>query len=881
MSDGMSVSSPAPEANLPKGIPSDVGMSVRQEANLPEGIPTDVSMSVRQKAMTTLLQDADGRPDHEINAVLGADVKVLSHDQDTFLRDQTRRHHDSVYEIAEVTQPEVTELEVTQLPEENYHEVEARESCERVDKFTAIVSGQKTVHDAIMMCVWEGEKEIERGQKYQRGSLRPGSAAGSAAEALRAGPREINALIVAEKFQENQARDERFYDGRKEVQRREVQTHAEKKMSNEEAESRHALRTEELLWDQNEKIYVNQQKRGDCQRMRQEIQRDEDRRWKIMQAKFYPMQKKHHATRPNSSPSKKTKASSGVNTEDEAEEEHPIYTHMCASHAKYNGTLANFSQFVADNERRTDKDWMKIYGTTKKGRLTELGDKRAKAAKGRDAVKRAVKTALSVHNIRESGESVADAEVPVIDDTITLEPERIEIESPKSMAFDEIRRKRCKELKQDVERAGRAKAVRDLAKQQAAQERSKLVVAQKIAAAGSNNQAWESKNSEATARRQQGAEFNGDAIFKKHEDHAIAHFELKQQQQETLEDRMAGIALLQQSVLHSAQHLTQTNEQIRRIKIEEKSSVASDSNKQKLAGLAYRNDPLKHAKELEAVLQRRQGFVEEFRQQASSEIDCKLVRSTSALKRVKKAATPSEALENRRPQSCTAASRRPQPSELSLPYDMVPPSGLFALSTRDIPDSPSSGAIRERSATDFAAEMLERATPKAMQPLRRTSLTLTPGTAAFRAAGQGIEPPSPASAGQTPSLLAEADPIGFLRHRFETAESLGQALTPSAHPRHLAEPSQEPLPEASGRRHPRACRSNLLRSSSMTEQANLKSPTAHQRRPSHQSATSDKTGDGDDHLSEDSGGEEEHFLQELEERSAKWLKEARRKVYTA
>lgn len=837
------------------------------EASLPEG---DVSPSCRQKAMTALLQDADGRPDQEIKAVLGANVKVLSDDQDAFLRDQCRRHRDSVSLAFEDGCPldieEVTQLEVTQLPEESYNEVEARESCERTDKFTAIVSGQKTVHDAIMMCVWEGEKETERGQQYHASRSQPSLRPGSAAE-LRAGPRQINALIVSEKFQEHQARNERFYDGRKEVQRRELQIKEENKISNEEAESRFALRTEELLWEQQDKIYVNQQKRGDCQRMRQEIQRDEDRRWKIMQAKFYPMQKRH-VTRPSSSPTKKTKASIVVDTEDEPEQEHPIYTHMCASHAKYKDKLANFQQFVADNEQRTDKDWMKIYGTTKKGRLLELTDKRAKAARGRDAVKRAVKTALSVHNIRES---VTDADVPVMDDTdtIALESEKIEIETPKSMAFDEMRRRRCKELRHDHDDQRRAKAARDLAKMKAHHERSKLEVAKKTAAAESNNQAWVSKNSEAAARRQQGAEFNGDAIFKKHEDHAIAHFELKQQQQETLEDRMAGIALLQQSVLHSAQHLTQSNEQIRRIKIEEKTANAQGLNKEKLAGLAYRNDPLKHAKIVEAVQLRKQGFVEEFRQQASSEIEGKLVRSTSALKKVKKAATTAEALGARRPQSSTP-SRRPQPSELSLPYDMVPPSGLFALSTRDVPDSPSSGQpmSRERSGTDAAVDLLARATPKVIAgaQARRTSLSVAALTIAA-----GTLPSSPESAGQTPT------PSGLTRQRLDSTESAAD----------LAGRLSAPTP--SGLTRP--CSSNLLRSSPMTKTANLKSPremqaalqaqarpTAHQRRPSHQSGTSDgQTGDGDDsHSDTDSGRDEEYFLQELEERSAKWLKEARR-----
>lgn len=143
-------------------------------------------------------------------------------------------------------------------------------------------------------------------------------------------------------------RNERFHDGQRSVLEKQSKNLEAISAAHQAVDRRCVKRTKQRLKEQKQMICESQKKFNDQQKMVREIQRDEDRRWKLMQAKFYANEKKQ-LVRPGSSPAKK-KVVSGEKAE-------AIYVDMLQSHSRNRGALAQFQQFVADNEKRTEANW--------------------------------------------------------------------------------------------------------------------------------------------------------------------------------------------------------------------------------------------------------------------------------------------------------------------------------------------------------------------------------------------------------------------------------------------------------------------------------------------------------------------------------------------
>jgi len=350
-------------------------------------------------------------------------------------------------------------------------------------------------------------------------------------------------------------------------------------------------------------------------------------------------------------------------------------------------------------------------------------------------------------------------------------------------------------------------------------------------------QAWEIKSSDAAVRRERQNVANGDDFFRKHERQAITYEEFKDQQQSELEQRMDEFSQSHKSVCQEGESLAQYTEQDHRSRQAEKAARAKKQYSNKLEKQTVRSNAGKHEKECQAVFQRKRGIERDFRKKLTAEMDCKLLRTSSALSCVTRPQTPIEALQRRRPQSSSAirpqsgsAMRKKGPSDLNLPADLTPSSGLFALSNRDTPSAPS-----------FHFKLTAVPDPTEASP-RPADFNM--GPASFSGSGARRSPAVSDFSERPQSAVGSSPASGF--------EKIGRSGSKTA----VIADSKSP--RAGGSKSPRGAGPKSPRPGSARRPSNVS------QAPSQHSVASES--------------EDEEFLHDLQARGEKWIRDAYQKM---
>lgn len=690
------------------------------------------------------------RPEAQIKAVLQTKARILNEQQSAFLDEiiqkrekQGGKRHSLPLVLKQQKLKDAEEY--AEDAEDDSSTVgiedERTESATRLQKLSGVVLEQQKVYEKVMEMVKFSDvdespghskdpaspRSSSRGLRGQRSSLARPATAGAIYQTS-SETRDVNALIVAERLGYQQACQERFQDGHRLLAKKNIQKHVDLHARLEAAERHHAKQLEETLIKQKKKIIHTQEKHTQQQRMLRELQRSDEKQFTLIQAKCHPMPKK--LGRPASSPANLKGVAEAPASETKMPEP-AIYQETLQSHARYAATLAKYQQYVADNERCMEKNWRNVApGRVRRSRSKDRFSVSAQGSKEPMVDAPGLKTSVN-HLTAASRILGADSlKAPVglhltADDKVAAADNDTTPEAPAEVPLSpsvryERRLERCRTLQLELEAQRLAKRAVDEARLADMQERGKNEVEKKAAVAETMVLAWESKSNEATAKRQQQKMSAGEEFSRKHEQRAEARVEFQQQRQQNSEERAALYAQSLESVLNTKRQRFENNERDGRSKHEEKAAKASARTSGKLELFGNRSACGKHAQEVQAVLARKDSYDKEFRNQVAAEIKGKLVRSTSALRKARKPTVADEALLARRPQSSTGP-RSPTSAaikELTLPPELVPTSGIFALSASPTDISPpSSPSSASKCAT---ASLAAVATPMACHSLKAT-----------------------------------------------------------------------------------------------------------------------------------------------------------------
>lgn len=551
---------------------------------------------VRELKINSMLKS---RPDAQINAVLELKTQVLNDQQAAYLENILLQRQKRASQPAYVPKIQCSEEEVQDESCTVGIEEERQESATRLQQLSGVVSGQHKVYRRIenMVKVAELDEEQVPHSSPATDCLSPCNDPASPSCSSWA-TREVNALILAKQFETLQARNERIQDGQRGLLQKKLKKHEDLHARLEAEESRQAKRTEDRHLEQKEKMYHTQQKHIDQQRMLRELQRRQEKQQKLLQAKCNTTAKK--LARPASSPAKLRGSSMYPGSEKEGVDE-PIYQEMRQSHAKFNGTLVKFQQYVADNERRKEAQRLRSKEHEGKGRCRTPSKETTKAfvtqlsptstisradtlsqASPISTMSRAdtcrtpskETTAFLTQASPNSMMSRADtAEVTLCaDSTAWMSKSFTDASADRALspARYESRLARCKTHELELEAQRYAKRAHDEMKLAAHQERGRNEVEKKAEVAGSMVQVWESKSNEAASRRQNQKIADGKDFARKHEMQENMHADFKQEKQQDSENRAALAAQSQENVLDASRRLMERKEHDRRSRQQEK-----------------------------------------------------------------------------------------------------------------------------------------------------------------------------------------------------------------------------------------------------------------------------------------------------------------------
>lgn len=777
------------------------------------------------------------------DTLLDCTVPATDPSDEAYFAERVQRQKLSQAEETRLPDPaEVTQLpEETQLPEDSDDDVETAERCnQRLEKMRAIVSKQEVIHDIVMDKVRQGEREhpyvsedvwiasvsspasprsaaASQGGRHSSSPPRSPSEGYAWSLASEATTREANARIVADKIQQQHVRNQRFRKGQRRCSEQELQKNEAINASLVAMDRRFVARRAEQLQEQCQKIFRVQKRRGEQQKMLKEIQRSEERQWKLWQAKY-----KKEANRPSSSPVKKPVTPTAPAP---APEEENIYRETLESHEKNCDTISKWQQYVEENEQRTEAHWRKMLpGEGSAGRTRA----ESKEERCRSKQKAVGQCAMANRLARaDSSWSVDDGAAETLRFALGAE---VDIQGEaENEATSKYKRRlaRCRDHQEDLFQRGQEKLSKDRQRLEAIRAKGKSKTAERAAKAESMSSAIARKTHEATTKRQMQDVSRGADYYKKQEDWAAARAEYENDRHEELEERYAHAADNRQLAMTKAQFLSEALTENRRQKLEEKDVDASENVAKKLAGYDYRSSGDRHAIECRMKLEKKRGYDEEFRKQAENAIHDKSKRLEHALGKVKKPPSTMEALQRRSSQKLErSASAGGQRSALN--------SSDLAASRPSSPAKPECGAF----GFGFTGSLLE-----AQEGIEAQLFELaSPTNQRSRVSIADLGRPRSSSTSQ-PSPAAEmSSKLSRTGSAAGTRRTLG----------HLSEAS-------GGDKHPFDIVARRV-----SQQTNGHGGIA---------------GGAKDPFAEDSdSGGEDGFMQDLQSRSSKWLDEAKKKT---
>jgi len=617
---------------------------------------------------------AHPRPYEEVEAVIQySNTKKLSDDEKFFIEEMasaSRKTQDFMQELIESSPLSSLALDKvkTLSPDENKDAASARTVCDeafspgRMARIRALVSEQALVHHRIMTTVREQEREhpsdsymsppspsaSSRGPsaRYQQATA-PKIGSQQKPETLET--REVNARIVAEKLQKKQARADLFKRRRQECLAEQEKDREAVCTALEAADRLYEKHVQERSQRHAEKIYQQQQKHSDQKKMLHEIQRDQEREWKLLQEKNYA----HQMRRPASSPALLRKKKAPV-----VEQQEQVYTDMMQSHLLYSGTIANWQELEADNERRNEAMWQKRLPGGKQ--VKRVASKSSIVAKQLRAQSPDASPTSPTFHVR------TPSEVSTVTNAYDASEDKCMETTPWGMWG--ARMERVRDHQRSLDLAHQEKRVRDLEKLEAIRSRGKDQTQKRARKAEAGMVNWERKAKAAAQKRSTSSKSNQVEYFAKQESRSLVRAESLAAKTELRDQIVSAADNHREATLQNSKDLRTEVAHSRQSLLELKDSRARANREIQVEG--YSSPSAKaHAEEARIKIETKQAYEDEFRKKAEADILEKQSRSPI---KGKKNESPVEALRRITQMSKNKRSPRQVERELTMSEQQPP-----------------------------------------------------------------------------------------------------------------------------------------------------------------------------------------------------------------